>query len=125
MYGSLDLETVWAEWARATDGAVAPEDDPRRLCVFDADLAVLDLREPAVVATLDVTLDDLVIDWSDRDPNTACLVLARLAGELGADAVIVPSAARAGGWNLVVQPVAFASVRPVSRKRTTPAPPSG
>lgn len=122
MYGSLEIATVWAEWARATGGGVRPQDDPRRLCTFRADLVVLDLREAHVRSELGVTLEELVVDWSDAAPNEACLSLARRAAELGADALIVPSAARPGGWNVAVRPIAFAKLRQVESRDAMPAP---
>ncbi|MCI0345631.1 MAG: RES family NAD+ phosphorylase [Chloroflexi bacterium] len=124
LYGALDRETVWAEWARSTGGAVRPEDDPRALCTFEADLRVLDLREAAVREALGMTLAALRADWSDRAPNAACLRVARQAAERGADGFIVPSAARDDGWCLDVLPAAFAKVRQVSRRAVTPAPPA-
>ena len=122
MYGSLEVATVWAEWARATGGGVRPEDDPRRLCVFRADLIVLDLRDAAVRSELGVTLDELVADWSDESPNDACLGLVHRAAELSADALIVPSAARPGGWNVAVRPAAFSKLRRTERHTSIPAP---
>jgi hypothetical protein len=47
----------------------------------------------------------------------------RAARELGADGVVVPSAARDGGWNVAVLPDAFARVRLVRRRREVPRPP--
>ena len=69
MYGSIQEPTVWAEWSHATRGGVAPEDDPRWLCVFDADLSVLDLRRPEILDALDVTVDHLNADWAPGAPN--------------------------------------------------------
>jgi RES domain-containing protein len=123
MYAALDVATVWAEWARATGGGVRPEDDRRSLCVFDADLAVLDLRDDAVRAELGVSVDELVADWSTAAPNEACLGVARRAVGVGAQAMIVPSAARSGGWTVVILPVAFGALRRRSRRTVTPAPP--
>jgi RES domain-containing protein len=123
MYGALDAPTVWAEWARATGGAVRPEDDRRSLCVFDADLVALDLRDAAVRAALGVSIEELVGDWSMAAPNEACLRVARRAVAAGAQAVIAPSAARPGGWTIVILPSAFGGLRRRSRRTTTPAPP--
>jgi RES domain-containing protein len=119
----MDRDTVWAEWARSTGGAVRPEDDQRALCTFEADLRVLDLREPRVREALGVTLEALRADWSDRAPNGACLSVARRAIELGVDAFIVPSAARDDGWCVDVLPSGFQRLRQVSRRAVVPAPP--
>jgi RES domain len=122
MYGSIDEPTVWAEWSQATDGGVAPGDDPRWLCIFEADLAVVDLRLPGVRAALGVTVEELTASWAPGSPNRACLKVRDATTAAGADAMIVPSAARAGGWNLDVLPTGFANLRRVRRRRTTPRP---
>ena len=124
LYGALDRETVWAEWSRSTGGAVRPEDDPRALCTFEADLRVLDLRDARVREALRVTVSALRAGWSDRSPNEACLKVARRAAELDVDGFIVPSAAREDGWCLDVLPAAFAKVRQVSRRAAVPTPPT-
>jgi hypothetical protein len=124
MYGSIDEVTVWAEWSHATGGGVAPADDPRWLCVFDAELPVLDLRRPEVLAALDVTIEELTAAWAPGSPNLACLKVAAAAAAAGAHAMIVPSAARAGAWNLDVMPIGFANLRRRSRRRRTPEPPT-
>ncbi len=124
MYGSIDEPTVWAEWSRATDGGVAPEDDPRWLCVFEADLRVVDLRRPEVLEALEVTPADLSGDWSPNAPNAACLRVALAATLAGAQAIVVPSAARPGGWNLDVLPTGFDRLRRVKRRRQLPVPPT-
>jgi len=124
MYGSIDEPTVWAEWSQATGGGVAPEDDPRWLCVFEADLAVIDLRRPEVRAALDVTVEQLTARWAPGSPNRACLKVRAAAAAAGADAMIVPSAALAGAWNLDVLPIGFVNLRRVRRRRTVPRPPA-
>jgi RES domain-containing protein len=124
MYGSINESTVWAEWSRATDGGVTPEDDPRWLCVFEGDLRVLDLRRPDVLDVLDVTAQDLIADWAPDTLNSACLKVSAAARLAGAEAMIVPSAALPGGWNLVVLPVGFARLRRIRRQRRLPAPPA-
>ena len=124
MYGSIEESTVWAEWAHATGGGVAPADDPRWLCVFDADLQVLDLRRPEVLAALDVTVEELTAAWAPGSPNLACLKVAAAAAAAGAQAMIVPSAARAGAWNIDVAPMGFANLRRRSRRRRIPEPPT-
>jgi RES domain len=124
MYGSIDETTVWAEWSQATGGGVAPEDDPRWLCTFEADLAVVDLRRPEVLAALGVTIDELTAGWAPGSPNRACLKVRAAAAAAGADAMIVPSAALAGTWNLDVLPSGFANLRRIRRRRKAPQPPA-
>lgn len=111
---------MWAEHARATDGTIAPSEDPRWVCTFEVDLAVLDLRDPAARRALQVSLADLTGPWSPDTPNAATLAIASAAQELGVEAMIVPSAARPDGWNLAVLPRAFHRLRLVSRRRSSP-----
>ncbi len=125
LYGALDEATIWSEWALATGGAVRPADDPRWRCIFEADLAVLDLRDEATRATLRVTLDDLVAPWSPERPNQACRRAMAAAVAVGADALIVPSAARPGGWCIDVLPAAWTRLDLVARDQVTPMPPDG
>jgi RES domain-containing protein len=108
---------MWAEWRHASDGSVDPDDDVRWVCALDVDLAVLDLRDPTVHRALSVTPPELIAAWSPDAPNEATLRVAAVARELGVDAVIVPSAARDGGWNLAVLPTAFPQVHLASRRR--------
>ena len=117
LYAALDKATMWAEWARATGGEVAPEDDPRWVCALDVDLAVLDLRDAATRRALGVSLDELAGDWTPDTPNPAAVRVAAAARRLGVDGMIVPSAARDGGWNLAVLPPAFDRVRLARRRR--------
>ena len=124
LYGALDEATIWAEWAHATGGAVRPEDDPRWRCLFDADLAVLDLRDDGTRATLRVTLADLVAPWSPDRPNRACRRVMEAALAAGADAIIVPSGALSGGWSIDVLPHAIGRLHLVSRDQVVPTPPS-
>ena len=79
--------------------ASRPDDDPRWLCVFEADLRVVDLRRAEVLDALEVTEADLAGDWTPDAPNAACLKVALAATLAGAQAIVVPSAARPGGWN--------------------------
>lgn len=122
LYASLDRDTMWAEWRHATDGAVAPEDDPRWVCTLDLDLRVLDLRDPATLRALRVSEHQLTAPWSPDVPNRAALRAMRAAVELDVDGVVVPSAARAGGWNVAVRPPAFDRVRLAGRRREVPRP---
>lgn len=120
LYACLDPETMWAEWRRATGGGVAPEDDPRWVCTLDVDLAVLDLRDPGT--RLGLGLDDaaLVGDWAPGNPNPATTRVAEVAREMGVEGIVVPSAARPDGWNLVVLPRGFERVHLISRRRQVP-----
>jgi hypothetical protein len=114
---------MWAEWAHATDGQVPPQEDPRWVCTLDVDLRVLDLRDPATRRALRVGIGALRGPWSPDRPNPTTLRVARVARDLGVDGMIVPSAARADGWNLVVLPDAIGSVS-LRRRRREIAPPS-
>lgn len=122
LYAALDEATLWAEWARATGGAVAPTDDPRWVCDLELDLEVLDLRSARTRRALSVAISDLTGPWSPDLPNDACLRVAAAAREMGVDGFVVPSAARPGGWNLAVLPLAFERVRVARRHRETPRP---
>lgn len=122
MYGSLEELTVWAEWAQATAGGVAPEDDPRWLCVFEADLSVLDFRRPEVRQALDLTIDDLLAGWAPGAPNTHCLRVSVATVAARGDAFIVPSAAKPGAWNLDVLPAGRKKLRRLRRERMIPMP---
>lgn len=113
---------MWAEWRRATGGAVAPEDDPRWVCTLDVDLAVLDLRDPGTRLGLGLDEAALVGEWAPGVPNPAAMRVAEVAREMGVEGIIVPSAARAGGWNLVVLPGALKRVHLVGRRRQVPQP---
>jgi RES domain-containing protein len=112
---------MWAERSRASDGGVPVAEDPRWVCTFEADLAVLDLRDPATCRALRVTPAQLTGPWSPAEPNAATLRVAAAARRLGVDGMIVPSAARSGGWNLAVMPASFARLRLVRRRRETPS----
>lgn len=112
---------MWSEWSHATGGAVAPADDPRWVCSLDVDLAVLDLRDPATRRALGVTEPQLVGAWRPEAPNAVTLRVAAVARELGVDGMVVPSAARAGGWNLAVLPHAFDRVELARRRREQPS----
>jgi hypothetical protein len=114
---------MWAEWAHATDGRVPPDEDPRWVCTLDADLRVLDLRDAATRRALRTSLRALSAPWSPLAPNAATLRVAAAARRLGVDGLIVPSAARDGGWNAVVLPSAFDRVRLSRRRREVPRAP--
>ena len=122
LYASLDRETMWDELAHATEGAVPPADNPRWVCTLDVDLRVLDLRDAATRRALRASVAALTGPWSPEAPNAATLRVARAARSLGVDALVVPSAARDDGWNLVVLPSAFGRVQLRHRRRQV-APP--
>jgi RES domain-containing protein len=113
---------MWAEWAHATDGRVPPEQDPRWVCALDVDLRVLDLRDAATRKALRASVPSLRGAWSPDQPNPTTLRVARAARTLGVDGMIVPSAARPDGWNLVILPTAFTSVKLRGRRRETGPP---
>jgi RES domain-containing protein len=122
LYASLDEATMWAEWGRATGGAVDPADDPRWVCELELDLQVLDLRSAGTRHALSVRVPELTGPWDPEEPNATCLRVAAAAAALGADGFVVPSAARRGGWNVAVLPRAFDRVRIARRHRETPRP---
>ena len=86
----------------------------------------LPTHDPGLVArkALRVTRDQLTAEWAPDAPNPATMRVARAARELGVDAMVVPSAARDGGWNLAVLPHAFDRVRMTRRRREVPRPPA-
>lgn len=115
---------MWAEWARATGGAVDPAGEERSVCTLDLDLRVLDLRSFSTREALGVTLEQLTAGWDPDAPNRVCLAVARAARESGAEGIVVPSAARARGWNVAILPRAFAHVKVIRQDRAKPAPAS-
>lgn len=119
LYASLDADTAWAEWRGATRGAIDPATERRRMWRLDVrDLAVLDLRDAAAREWLGVSTGDLVAG------RRACHALARRAVGLGVGGLVVPSAAREGGWNLVVFPPGFRALRATGSSVRSPARPS-
>jgi RES domain-containing protein len=123
LYASLDRATMWSEWSNATGGAIVPADDPRWVCTLDVDLHVLDLRDAATRRALRVSERQLTGTWAPDAPNAATIRVMRAARDLGVDGVVVPSAARAGGWNLAVLPAGFERVSLVRRRREIPLTP--
>jgi len=108
---------VWAEWNAATRGAIDPATERRRLWRLRVDgLRVIDLRRAAVRDELRVELAGLT------GPRGAAQALSATARRLGAEGMIVPSAARAGEWNLVVFPSAFAKLAVDGSTTTRPTP---
>jgi RES domain-containing protein len=78
---------------------------------------VIDLRRSEAREQLDVDLDAIT------GPRAAAQGLAARVRELGADGLILPSAAHADHWNLVVFPTAFPKVRVIGSTTTRPRPP--
>jgi RES domain-containing protein len=110
---------VWAEWQAATRGAIDPADERRRLWRIEVeDLAVVDLRRPGLAEELGVSEPRLT------GPRSRAHGLAAKARELGADGLIVPSAARSGAWNLVVLPSGFDRLRVAGSRAMHPRPPA-
>ena len=119
LYASLEPATVWAEWSAATRGAIDPASERRRLWKLDTDaLPVVDLRRPDVATELEVQLEELT------GARARAHALAGRAKEAGAQGMIVPSAARAGAWNLVVFPSGFTRVRAAGSRVMNPRPPA-
>ena len=81
-------------------------------------LAVVDLRRPGLVEELGVSERQLT------GPRSRAHGLAARARELGADGLIVPSAARPGAWNLVVFPSGLERVRVAGSRAMHPRPPA-
>jgi RES domain-containing protein len=118
LYASLEPATAWAEWRAATGGLVDPSSERRRLWRIDVTgLTVLDLRRPEAREALGVELADLV------GSREACQAVAEPARRMGAEGLVVPSAAHAGAWNLVVFPSGFRAIRPAGSTVRNPAPP--
>jgi hypothetical protein len=67
-----------------------------------------------VVEALGIDPTSLVGSREDARP------LTDRARELGADGMVVPSAARAGGWNVVVFPTGFDRLRVVRQRDLRP-----
>lgn len=104
----------------ATRGAIDPRSERRRLWPIDVSgLPVLDLRDPTVRASVDVELTDLT------GPRASAQSLAPRAKALGAEGLIVPSAARDGAWNLVVFPEGFERLSVGRGRSRQPRPPAG
>ena len=78
---------------------------------------MLDLRDLSVVTALGIVLDDLTAG------RAAAQDLAARAGALGAEGMVVPSAARHGHWNLVVFPAGFSRLASRRSRATHPRPP--
>jgi RES domain-containing protein len=119
LYASLDADTVWSEWSAATRGAIDPHDERRRLWrISVTDLPVVDLRRGDAVSELDVDLATLT------GARSRAHGLAARARDVGAQGMVVPSAAREGGWNLVVFPTGFVHVRAAGSRAMHPRPPA-
>ncbi|HEX2194593.1 MAG TPA: RES family NAD+ phosphorylase [Candidatus Limnocylindria bacterium] len=71
-----------------------------------------------------MTEEELTSQWAPDAPNPATMRVATAAADLDVDAMVVPSAAHPGGWNLAVLPRAFDRVRLAARRREVPRPPA-
>jgi RES domain-containing protein len=94
LYLGLSLETVEAEFDRALKRANRSRIEflPRNVYRYDVALhAVLDLRQRAAVAALDLTRDDLTSDVPRR-----CQTVGEAAHYLGVEAILAPSATGVG-----------------------------
>ena len=103
---------MWAEWAHASDAPRRPDDDPRWVCELEADLTVLDLREPATRRALRVGLsgpDGSVVAGRPESRRPARGPGRRRAGRGRRQSC--PAPPPKSGWNLVVLPRAFERVR--------------
>jgi RES domain-containing protein len=111
---------VWAEWQAGTRGAIDPADERRRLWRIDVDrLPVIDLRRAGLADELGISERQLT------GPRSRAHGLAAKVRALGADGLIVPSAARPGAWNLVVFPSGFRRMRVAGSRAMHPRPPAG
>jgi hypothetical protein len=77
----------------------------------------VDFRRPDVADELGVSVESLT------GARARAHGLAARARRLGALGMIVPSAARAGAWNVVVFPDGFDRIRPYGSRVMHPAPP--
>ena len=110
---------MWAEWQAATRGAIDPADERRRLWRIEVeDLAVVDLRRPGLADELGVSRQQLT------GPRSRAHGLVGRARNLGADGLIVPSAAHEDAWNLVVFPPGFEQLRIAGSRVMRPRPPA-
>jgi RES domain-containing protein len=97
LYTALRLQTAWLE---AQQGFPFKA-QPMTLCAYRVDCAdVLDLTDPAVLATEDITPADLACAWADladRRQPVPSWDLARRLYAAGTAGVLVPSFARGAG----------------------------
>lgn len=111
VYASLDLDTALAETLAFPRSRARPDHAalPRTFVSFHARLGrVLDLTRGRTRQRLGVSLARMVCgDWrDDLEHGRTCLThhLARAARDAGFEAILVPSAAKPGGVNLVLFP---------------------
>jgi RES domain-containing protein len=111
VYGSLEPHTATAEALQMSTAFGIPPSKmrPRVFVAIDLQLqAVLDLREPRILATLAVTEKQLVsIDWlsaQDAGEEPLTQAIGRIAWEAKLEGLLVPSARVVGAGNLVLFP---------------------
>jgi RES domain-containing protein len=80
---------------------------------------VVDLHRAEVRAELDISLESLT------GARSRAHRLARRARALGAEGMVVPSAAHDGAWNLVVFPAGFSRLRVAGSRAMNPRQPVG
>lgn len=96
-----------------------PATERRRLWQLEVrDLPVLDLRRAEAREALDIGPSELV---GAREHAQGAAATSRA---LGAHGMVVPSAARADAWNLVVFPIGFDHVSVGRGRAMRPRPPS-
>jgi hypothetical protein len=78
----------------------------------------VDLRRPGLAKELGVA------DRQLTGPRSRATGFAERARRLGAEGLVVPSAARGGAWNLVVFPSGFDRLRVAGSRATHPRPPT-
>ncbi len=78
----------------------------------------MDLRRPGLADELSISERQLT------GPRSRAHGLVGTARKLGADGLIVPSAARVGDWNLVVFPSGFERLRIAGSRVIHPRPPT-
>lgn len=111
VYGSLEPQTATAEALQMSTAFGIPPSKmrPRVFVAIDLQLqAVLDLRDPRILATIAVTEVQLVsIDWlsaQDAGEEPLTQAIGRIAWEAKLEGLLVPSARVAGAGNLVLFP---------------------
>jgi RES domain-containing protein len=113
VYGTLRAEDALAEaLASFRKRGIADADAlPRVTAAIAIDgRLTLDLRDPAVLGALDLSLNDLVKEWEEEQTagrEAFTQALGRACFEAGIDCLLVPSARLTGQSNLVAFPEAL------------------